>query len=298
VGDIVQFSYNWDRMQQGLPVKFFTEYRILGDDVVIFNEKVAQRYKFLITEVFNININIQKSVIGDARNCQIEFTKRLALNGKEISSIKRNILTKNSIVNMLDLIDILIERDFISPDTGHHDLCPILGQEEETLFNLMVWVRSSRTPTFESGGNVTFKITRDAFNQKLKEKRSQNIMEKTALIDKYLTAALPLDEYYKKNSVPYDEKALGLGRYESDNLKLHPLVWAINQTGMDLSIALSMIWDDESADMAPVEYLPIISNESYFHTPRKQSMEYLSKLIISVFNELRDESQTIKNIDI
>jgi hypothetical protein len=286
--DIVQLAYNLERIKTGKPVKFFQDYRILGDDVVIFNREVALTYQQLITKVFLIEINPVKSVVGDERNSQIEFIKRLALRGKEMSSIKRNILTKNSLNNMLDLVDILYERDFISPGMNHYGLYPFLSHEERTQFNFMLWVRSHSSRPFK-GADGDFEISRDAFNLKLKEKRAQNLMEKTALIDKYLLAAKPLDEYFNKSSLPCSRMALGLENL-NDSLMLHPLVWAINQTGLDLSIALSSIWDDESPDVAPVEYLPIVSSESYF-TSRKSANEFLSKVILDVYTELSNETQ-------
>lgn len=289
--DVVQFSHYLVRKRKGLnPIKFFKDYKLLGDDIVIFNKEVASEYQFLIENIFQISINYSKSVIGDSKNSQIEFTKRLALRGKEMSSIKHNILTKNSMQNMLDLVDIMYERDFISPDTSHYDLCPFLSSKEQTLFSFMIWVRSGCEAPFE-GLTPPCLIERSTFNKKLLEKRSQNLMEKTALIDKYLSKVKPLDEYYKQSSVPCSVRALGLSDYESNNLKLHPLVWAINQTGLDLSIALSAIWDEPSPDAAPVEYLPIVSSRSYFHTPRKQSKEFLSKLILDVYSELSNETQ-------
>jgi hypothetical protein len=114
-------------------------------------------------------------------------------------------------------------------------------------------------------------------------------MEKTALIDKYLLGAKPLDRYYNKSSLPYSERALGLGDYESNNLRLHPIVWAINQTGLDLSIALSTIWDEQDPDVAPVEYLPMVSSESYFNTPRKAEAGYVSALLMDIFAEIGNE---------
>lgn len=292
--DIVQFAHSRCRIRKGLnPIKFFKDYRLLGDDIVIFNKEVADEYQFLITKVYGISINKSKSVIGVQKNAQIEFTKRLALRGKEMSSIKRNILTKNSIYNMLDLVDIMLERDFIAPDTHCYGVYPFLSSKERTMFNFMFWVRSGCEAPF-NGLTPPCLIDREAFNELLKAKRSQNLMEKTVLIDKYLLEALPLDEYYQKDSVPYNRKALGLDTYEVDNLRLHPLVWAINQTGLDLSIKLSTIWDEQSPDVAPVEYLPIVSSKSYFSTPRRASKELLSKLILDTFNELSNETQINK----
>jgi hypothetical protein len=287
--DIIQFAYSRCRAKRGLPLKFFHDYRLLGDDIVILNKEVADEYQYLIEDVFGLTINKTKSVIGDSKNSQIEFTKRLVLKGKEMSSIKRNILTKNDMQSMLELVDILLNRDFISPDTGHYGLYPFLSSKEQVLFSFMLWVRSGCEAPF-TGLTSPCLIERESFNEKLKEKRSQNIMAKTALLDKHFNEALPVDVLYKKSSVPYSERALGLGDLSGDHLMLHPLVWAINQTGLDLSIALSTIWDEPSPDVSPVEYLPIVSTRSYFHTPRKRSTEYLAGVIVDVFNELTNET--------
>jgi hypothetical protein len=284
--DIIQYAYNIDRIKRNKPLKFFHDYRLLGDDVVIFNKKVAQRYQFLITEVFGIPINLSKSVIGDSRKNQIEFTKRLALDGLEMSSIKRNILTKDSICNMLDLIDILLERDFISRDTSRYGPYHFLSSKEDKEFRFMLWVRSHDPLPFK-GDVGSAEISREDFNELLKSKRAQNISDKTFEVDRILSENKPVEDLFNSNSLPYNERALG---YNQDGYMLHPLVWAINQTGLDLSIALSTIWDEQDPDVAPVEYLPIVSNKSYFSKPNSAKREYLSKLILDVYTELRKES--------
>jgi hypothetical protein len=294
--DIIQYAYYRCRRRRGFPPRFFKDYRLLGDDVVIFNKEVAGEYQYLIEEIFDIRINLKKSVIGDSKNSQIEFAKRLALKGVEMSSIKHNILTKSSLQNMLDLIDIMYERDFIDADTGHYGCYPFLSSKEQTLFNFMVWVRSNCDTPFEIQGIISpCLILRADFEIFLKSKRISNLMEKTTLLDDILGRIRPLSEYYSKRSLPYNVRALGLEQLNIDGLELHPLVWAINQTGLDLSITLSTIWDEQCPDVSPVEYLPIVSPESYFETPRKGSKEFLSKLILSVFNELSDETQLKNN---
>lgn len=286
--DIVQFSYARVRARKGLPFKFFREYRILGDDVVIFNEEVAGEYRFLIENVFGITINISKSVIGDSKNSQIEYTKRLSLRGKEMSSLKRNILTKSNMQSMLELIDILYERDFISPDTRHYGVYSFLSSKEQAQFSFMLWARSRCDAPF-TWVTPPLSIDRETFNQRFKELRSQKLMEKTSLIDKYLNEGKPLNVYYEKRSLPYSAKALGLESYQHDNLRLHPLVWAINQTGMDLSDTLSAIWDEQSPEVAPVEYLPVVNTKAYFSTPRKAATEYVSGILLDIFKSLSND---------
>jgi hypothetical protein len=126
-------------------------------------------------------------------------------------------------------------------------------------------------------------ITREEFNSKLLNLRRENIKSKIQEVDKMLSNEKSIDIYYKSLQVPHCRRSLGLEGYENNNLKLHPIVWAINQTGMDLSIALSMLEFDENPTVLPVEYLPIVSLKSYFFQPKKASKEYLSKLIISVY---------------
>lgn len=283
--DIIQFAHSRVRKRKGLnPIKFFHDYALLGDDVVIFNTEVADEYRFLISEVYGIAINLSKSVIGSNDGSQIEFTKRLALQGQEMSSIRHNILSKKKLVNQLDLIDILIERDFSPSNSVGHQLYSFLSPEEQLQFSFMFWVRSSCRDPF-NWVNPPLNIERDDFEHKLKEVRSQNLMNKTLLIDGYLNRAKPLDVLYEKHAIPCDRKALGVEGYESNNLKLHPIVWAINQTGLDLSIALSTIWDEVAQSVSPVEYLPIVDLTSYYSN-RKTVGEYLSTSIISVLNDL------------
>jgi hypothetical protein len=203
------------------PIKFFRDYRLLGDDIVIFNKKVADEYQFLIQEVYGIAINQSKSVIGSSKLSQIEFTKRLALEGKEMSSIKRNILTKNSMQNMLDLVDILHERDFIPTDTYNYSMYHFLGSKDQIFFNFMLWVRSNSQAPFIQGITSPCWIDRYSFNKKLLEYRSQAIMEKVNA--SLFNTKGNLREYFEEFSVPCSSKALGPNEV-IDPLRFYPIV--------------------------------------------------------------------------
>jgi hypothetical protein len=136
--DLIQFCANRENLRRGKPLKFFKKYRLLGDDVVIFDSKVASTYQSVLTNEVGVTINLSKSITGSKEKSQIEFTKRLALEGIEMSSIKRNILNKKSKLSLLDLFNVLLERGFISPDTGHYDLSSILRTEDKDLFSYML----------------------------------------------------------------------------------------------------------------------------------------------------------------
>jgi len=60
-----------------------TQYSLLGDDVVIHDEKLAKAYLKFMREI-GVDINKQKSVISDNI---LEFAKRHFLNQVEVSGI-------------------------------------------------------------------------------------------------------------------------------------------------------------------------------------------------------------------
>lgn len=69
--------------------KSFDKYRVLGDDVAIWDEKVAVEYEKLILS-FNVDISYAKSIIPNKTSrkpAKAEFAKRLALEGKEFTPV-------------------------------------------------------------------------------------------------------------------------------------------------------------------------------------------------------------------
>jgi hypothetical protein len=70
----------------GLPPQF-EEYSVLGDDVCIWNKLVANRYVDLLTEL-GVPINWNKSLLSDRHHRRIEFAKRIAIDGVEVTGLK------------------------------------------------------------------------------------------------------------------------------------------------------------------------------------------------------------------
>jgi len=64
---------------------WFTDYELLGDDIILFNSKVASVY-LAIMRGLGVEINEKKSVI-DHRGRVTEFAKRTALDGKDVSAV-------------------------------------------------------------------------------------------------------------------------------------------------------------------------------------------------------------------
>lgn len=285
--DIVQFAANWENYHNGYPLRFFKQYRILGDDIVIFNKEVARRYQWLLDKI-GLKINPSKSVIGDSVNSQIEFAKRLALRGKEVSSIKHNILSKNDILSVLDLVEILGQREFISPEAGHHGLSRILKSEDLRRLQYMIWLRLSSAPTLVVTSDLI--VNREDISRRILAKRTQNIVEKAMKVK-------PLDmekeihrilNGYRSINVSCDEKTLA-DRSIGSLVGSHPIVLALTQTSRELQFIMFTVLDDmDTAD--PVEYLPIVSSKSYYSS-HKDTNRYLSEIILESFQEALDEQK-------
>jgi hypothetical protein len=283
--DIIQFAANLERFEKGKPLHFFKDYRLLGDDVVIYDKKVAGIYQCLLKKI-GIPINLSKSIIGDKLNSQIEFAKRLSLNGCEMSSIKRNILTKYGKSYMLDLVDILFEREFISKDTHQNLAFQGFSTEASEQLNFIIWLRSSSSAPFK-GSEDDLEIVREDFNDKLKAKRKQSIMAKLDEIEKFLFGSDPVKRHFVSSSLPHSDAALGLGEQTIDPLVLHPIIWAMKQIGLDLSEILAGIFSGDS-DVNPVEYLPLNWSKGFF-TTRKSRGVFLSAIYLDILRDYKNE---------
>lgn len=80
---IVQCSAFYAQVTDGST--WFTGYELLGDDINIFNAKVAAVY-LQIMQGLGVEINQKKSVI-DLKGHVTEFAKRTAINGLDVSAI-------------------------------------------------------------------------------------------------------------------------------------------------------------------------------------------------------------------
>jgi hypothetical protein len=91
----------------------FLEYAVLGDDVAIWNEKVANRYRS-ITESLGIQISESKSYIPKGHPpYKAEFAKRTFIDGEEMSAISPGVLKGlDSVWTIPELFTFLIRHGF------------------------------------------------------------------------------------------------------------------------------------------------------------------------------------------
>lgn len=64
---------------------WFTNYALLGDDIVIADEVVAERYYIIMSQVLGVDINLSKTIVSNVGG--LEFAKRLRLGDLDYSPI-------------------------------------------------------------------------------------------------------------------------------------------------------------------------------------------------------------------
>jgi len=80
---IVQWAYHLAYPLR--PKSWFEGYELLGDDIVIFDENVAQKYLEIMQQL-GVEINLSKSVVSNPGTV-VEFAKRTSVKGKDVSAI-------------------------------------------------------------------------------------------------------------------------------------------------------------------------------------------------------------------
>jgi len=84
---------------------------VLGDDLVLFDKEVADRYLSLCKQL-GVAINLSKSIISESKPV-IEFVKRTSLNGVDVSALPfKEIFSNNSFFGRLSISTRLIRNQW------------------------------------------------------------------------------------------------------------------------------------------------------------------------------------------
>lgn len=91
---------------------WFTNYALLGDDIVIADSRVAPFYLLIIRDILGVEINLSKSLESDIG--VLEFAKRLMRDGVDLSPISPRVLllAVRNIFYLPDLIRDMVEKGF------------------------------------------------------------------------------------------------------------------------------------------------------------------------------------------
>jgi len=82
-----------------------TDYEVLGDDIVIFSPPLAKKYVEVMA-LFGVELNMAKSVVSHKKVPVVEFAKRTALNGRDVSPISlKMFLNQDSFSGRIAIFD-------------------------------------------------------------------------------------------------------------------------------------------------------------------------------------------------
>jgi len=273
--------------------KSFKKYAVLGDDVAIWEEDVAKQYEQLLTEI-GVPINYDKSLVSDTRTHRLEFAKRIAVNGVEISGLKPAILkSSDTLSGYLDLIRTARDRswnlhwaDVLGPSSW--------SVNRKDLLSILVWEASDGTCAPKGliipEGNT--EVTKDSIFNDLKEEilsvRRDSILQKVEQLDRLL-AGKPVEELFQKGGITVSERSIGLLGATS---VYHPVVWEINRVGESLNRVLIKLWEEPGPDglppMSDVEFLPIPNLGVYFGEKHLLRSKAHSSLVLRAWSSLNN----------
>nr|UPW42091.1 MAG: putative RNA dependent RNA polymerase [Xinjiang mito-like virus 79] len=87
--------------------RWYDQYVILGDDLVLFDKDIANRYQSFCKDL-GVGINLSKSIIAESKPV-LEFAKRTSLNGEDVSALSfKELLSSNNFFGRLSVTTRLI----------------------------------------------------------------------------------------------------------------------------------------------------------------------------------------------
>jgi hypothetical protein len=184
---------------------------------------VAHQYQKQL-KFLGIPINKAKSVIGDSKRSQIEFAKRHARDGVEISGISYNLLNKNHLRNVDELIIEINKRSMmIDKENCSRILIQHPNSRVQDLLTIIITLRLMQGPINLVERLPCLKVDTDLLYNLVRQKRCEKIIKKVMDLDSLMNRSKPIEELFENHKVQYNPTALGRERFTKPE-SLHPLV--------------------------------------------------------------------------
>lgn len=265
----------------------FKSYEILGDDIVIWHKGVGLIYADLLNKIgVEINTTKSKSYEDNKREPIFEFAKRISVNGNEITGIPYDLLeaSSKSIYSLTELINYSVETKLISKERRDLALPDYLSPKGRQYLEILLWERDLGHPSWLENrfGNASEEITLlNSLRIEIAKIRLEGFQELIRKLDE-LVYSSDLETNLKQAGVAYSDMLIG---YSSTYY--HPIVHALNNTGMDMYDVLPILESIEERlrqgenlelpELTSVEYLPLPYQNAYFERPGQRNPERLRK---------------------
>jgi len=285
---VVQYCY----FKVTKKLRWFNQYALLGDDIVIWHTKVAEFYQQFMYDI-GVEINLTKSFIGLTNSG--EFAKRHFLNGHNISGFGYAMIKRAnaSLTGWIRFLEILESEDFLS--TGATLLLP--GNNDKALArsteSKVAWLYTLRKSfahkLFLAYGNIIFSYS---------DLMEHYVLQRIELLNKQATSSLEYKQFLKlsrkiillsqRRGVAVKLSCLDIS-FVGDELVSHPLVRYLN-------VRNNLIWDK-------IEQFNIVIQDSLFSQDSILELcsysqeEYIPSLNLDTFftedvNELKHKVKT------
>lgn len=246
----------------------FEKYAVLGDDVCIWEQKVALAYKRFMEE-YGITINLDKSTISEESPHIIEFAKRLFYNGEEISGLSYDILKQGTNPEgFVDLFSYMITRSW--PLTGGLRTPKFINKHDKLRIQFVLNLKIFGLRALLKRGNDTYedlviRLQKEYLNCRITELR----LKLDSCWDHLKEGAIPVWDYLSKEGIDLDHDLIKL-LSPKDN---HPVIAAITISENSMMEVMEKLWmlpsdeplgEEDLATMDTVEYMPNASRSIYF----------------------------------
>lgn len=274
----------------------FREYEILGDDVVIWNTKVGLRYETFIPSI-GIPINSTKSLRGTATESQVEFAKRIGLNGRELSGISYHIFENQSLGQIPQLITLMGSRNLIDHSADYFSLSSayprnkVLQNKASFIISHCLYLIGcplSKEVTSQSGHSIDHGEIAELVNEIRKEK----LKDALGLVYEDVSEQSDMVPLLDRLGVPYSPTALrDLEGPNPDWWSVHPLYVVQTQLGENLMQTLLSInmYAPSDEDLTEIEYVPKIPGREYFYCAKALKSNHMATVILDARQRMIDE---------
>jgi hypothetical protein len=94
-------------------LEWYSNYELLGDDIVIFDEAVASQYLTIMKDELGVEINLSKSVV--ASNATFEFAKVTGHRGQDVSALSwKMFISQNTFMGRANISYFLLNKGIVA----------------------------------------------------------------------------------------------------------------------------------------------------------------------------------------
>jgi hypothetical protein len=277
----------------------FRNYSVLGDDVVIWDRRVASDYVTMLSSL-SVKINYDKSLISDSQCRRIEFAKRIIFNGYEITGLKWDILkaASRSIYMTVQLIEVSQKRHW-NLSWAEFKAPLSLSCKGKRLLSILIFAKGGIAPPMKGSRSFEPDELRFLLKKEVLTSRVRALKRKTDSIDKMERPSLVLPKLFDREGIVVSAQLIGLSQ------TLHPVIIGVNQASNRLLLAYTELfdildeWEEgcEPPDTLPIEYLPVPSLRSYFGSRFDLKTIFVSQMVLDAWHSLeRGKASTDQHV--